>query len=203
MRKGWRTLLVVAAGGAVACGSEVVVDDVTASSSSATAGAGGAVSSASTTATGSTSSSNGSGGAGGAGGAPPLVEQKACFWPGGLDHILVMQRDVAQGVCIWLFADWPTAPGQYAVQANNDWGVNQIVLSTDLANCLDDEAPIGANGTPADAATGTMTVPMPPPYPPTSLDLSVQITFSGLPPSLSPTHTIEATALPMGPCFSP
>lgn len=141
----------------------------------------------------------GTGGAG-AGGAPPAAEYAACFWAGGLDHIVVKKLDVENGVCIRLHAAWPGGPGQHPdVTGNDGWAVSDISLTPDLTDCLT-PMPGGPLGTSAEPASGTLYVPPAPPYPPPTMDLSVVATFNGLPPNIPSTHTIEATGLPLASC---
>jgi hypothetical protein len=192
-----------------ACGGSTAVDGET--SSSATGGSTTTGGSTGTTGSGAAGGSLGGGGSGaaggdaaggsggiasaGGGGAMPATEWRADAWPGGLDHIIVSQLDVAADRCLRILIDAPTM-GVLGVTVPAPWGVNAILAWDDTTDCLDTSTSPPGMPVDATAAAGSvsfMTSGMS--LYPCELDVTVSATFSNPPAWLAPTLQLQTTML--------
>jgi hypothetical protein len=121
----------------------------------------------------------------------------AHFWPGGLDHIIVLKAEPDTNRCVMLYADWPTenAPG-FDVTAPPEWGVSHAVITNQAADCA--VPPMAPTGEVVDAtgASGTLSwVVQPGMYAPCTLDVDVVVAFDGAPAWVPPADQLTATAV--------
>lgn len=110
-------------------------------------------------------------------------EYSAQFWPGGLDHIIVLRADPVADRCVMLYLDWPTqsAPG-FEITAPDGWGSSHAVVTDRAADCATPLMQPAGQVAQATGGAGTVAwVVAAGMYAPCTLDVSVTLAFEGAP----------------------